>query len=408
MAADKYRHAEEEYFKLRGQFDTGRLSQDSFDEKLRELMVQDEQGRYWMLGADSGKWYLYDGTKWVSGDPFGGAAATEAPPEIVANKTVVPTSAPPPAAASPTSASPPAAPVIAAASGASKPGRSPVLLILIVVVLLLLAGAAFLVYQNRGGLASIAQQPTPITPVLPATITRAPSPTFLAALPTGAQPTLAPLSTSIPDTQVPDTAVPPTVGVPTDTPATLPTAEATSTPVVAVTVVVVTSVPPTVLNTPTLLPTVTNPPPPPTVTPIPATKAPTPVPPTNTPSINAPPGVYVTQITLDPPAPKHNQAANFTATFVNTTGQSQNYNWLIRLFEPAKVGGNKELGKSDPMGITVPIGSSQFTINYVSVKGPGGCVSLYAQAANSVSRFDVQSFPNTDGTPLSVFFDVCP
>ena len=53
---DQYQHSEDEYFKLRGQFDTGRLTQEEFDEKLRALMVQDEQGRYWMLGADSGKW----------------------------------------------------------------------------------------------------------------------------------------------------------------------------------------------------------------------------------------------------------------------------------------------------------------------------------------------------------------
>src|SRR5581483_211767 len=94
MAADKYRHVEDEYFKLRGQFDTGRLTQDQFGEKLRELMVQDDKGRYWMLGADSGKWYYYDGTKWVTGDPFVGAEAPATTAETTVSGSPAPVSSP--------------------------------------------------------------------------------------------------------------------------------------------------------------------------------------------------------------------------------------------------------------------------------------------------------------------------
>src|SRR5581483_9490827 len=165
MAADKYRHVEDEYFKLRGQFDTGRLTQDQFDEKLRELMVQDDKGRYWMLGADSGKWYYYDGTKWVTGDPYTGTAA----PATMAETTVGGTPAP---ASSPQTASPRRAPV---STPPAPSGRGlPLVPILVVLLLLILAAAALFLYQNRGQF--LAQQPpAQITPVLPPTITRAPS-----------------------------------------------------------------------------------------------------------------------------------------------------------------------------------------------------------------------------------------
>ena len=55
MAAEKFRASEDAYFRLRGQFDTGRITAEQFDERVRELAVQDAQGRYWMPGADSGK-----------------------------------------------------------------------------------------------------------------------------------------------------------------------------------------------------------------------------------------------------------------------------------------------------------------------------------------------------------------
>jgi len=32
-------------------------------------MVEDAQGKFWMLGADSGKWYVHDGQTWVEAEP---------------------------------------------------------------------------------------------------------------------------------------------------------------------------------------------------------------------------------------------------------------------------------------------------------------------------------------------------
>ncbi len=65
-----FQRAEDEYFKLKGQATMGRITHEQFEAKLRELMVQDTQGRYWMIGADTGKWYVHNGQAWVEAQPY--------------------------------------------------------------------------------------------------------------------------------------------------------------------------------------------------------------------------------------------------------------------------------------------------------------------------------------------------
>ena len=69
MSNDQFRQAEDQYFLLKGQLETGRITREQFDAALKELMIQDAQGRYWMIGADSGKWYVHDGSAWVEASP---------------------------------------------------------------------------------------------------------------------------------------------------------------------------------------------------------------------------------------------------------------------------------------------------------------------------------------------------
>ena len=89
-------------------------------------------------------------------------------------------------------------------------------------------------------------------------------------------------------------------------------------------------------------------------------------------------------------------------------GSTQNYPWLVLLFDPSKPGANKGFGESTPSPISVPPGVSEFSITHVAVKGPGGCINLYVQAGWKISAFEKPLFPNSDGQPLSVSFDVCP
>lgn len=376
MAADKYRHAEDEYFKLRGQFDTGRLTQEQFDEKLRALMIQDEQGRYWMLGADSGKWYFYDGAKWVQGEPYTAAAGAS-----LAAATVVPASAPPAATAPP----PPV-----------RERRLPLAPLLILLALIGLGIAAFMIFQNRERI--FGAPPPTVVVILPPTITRAPSPTALAMAPTVGLGTLPPLPTVIPATQAP-----------TNPPPTLEPTKPLATTAPPVTVIVVTGAPPPTVALPTLLPTVTSVPTlPPTVAPTRLPPAATNVLPTNTPLPNCPAGVCVSKIEYAPASPKRNQDVTFTATFLNSTKGAQNYNWLILLYDPEKPGNNKGFGESPATQISIPPGESKFSVTYIPVNGPGGCKNLYMRAGWKVNAFDKPLFASPSGEPVTVFFDVCP
>lgn len=64
----KFREVQDEYFRLRGLFSTGRLTQSEFEAALDKLMF-DYQGRYWMIGVNTGKWYVHDGTRWNEAEP---------------------------------------------------------------------------------------------------------------------------------------------------------------------------------------------------------------------------------------------------------------------------------------------------------------------------------------------------
>jgi hypothetical protein len=69
MSSNQFRRAEDQYFSLKGKLASGRIAREQFDAALKELMVQDAQGRWWMLGADSGKWHVHDGQTWVEAQP---------------------------------------------------------------------------------------------------------------------------------------------------------------------------------------------------------------------------------------------------------------------------------------------------------------------------------------------------
>lgn len=90
---------EKRFQELKNKLDAGVISEEEFEAELRELYIMDGEGRYWMIGAQTGQWYYYDGTQWVQASrpeeeiyPI-----TEAPPP----KTVPPSAPVEPAAAVP-------------------------------------------------------------------------------------------------------------------------------------------------------------------------------------------------------------------------------------------------------------------------------------------------------------------
>jgi hypothetical protein len=61
--------AEREYRNLKKQFAAGQLSEADFRARLENMMIEDDQGKWWSIGYETGKWYYHDGEQWVRGDP---------------------------------------------------------------------------------------------------------------------------------------------------------------------------------------------------------------------------------------------------------------------------------------------------------------------------------------------------
>ncbi len=60
------------YVDLRRAFEYGQMNALSYQAAIDELCVQDDYGRYWMIGAETGEWYYHDGCEWIQADPRDG------------------------------------------------------------------------------------------------------------------------------------------------------------------------------------------------------------------------------------------------------------------------------------------------------------------------------------------------
>ncbi|TKJ28084.1 MAG: hypothetical protein CEE40_12465, partial [Chloroflexi bacterium B3_Chlor] len=77
-----FREVEKRFKELKSKLDTGEIDERYFEAELRKLQVLDQQGQYWMIGAQSGLWYYYDGTQWIQANPLEVrvSAPSQAPP----------------------------------------------------------------------------------------------------------------------------------------------------------------------------------------------------------------------------------------------------------------------------------------------------------------------------------------
>lgn len=64
-----FQELEKRYYELRGMRDSGRLSDEAFRDEVGNLELQDDEGRWWSIGAESGSWYVARGGEWVKADP---------------------------------------------------------------------------------------------------------------------------------------------------------------------------------------------------------------------------------------------------------------------------------------------------------------------------------------------------
>jgi len=67
--ADKFRDVEAAFEALRGRLRRGEITSDDYLSGLKQLRFRDDQGRFWMIGLQSGQWYYYNGRDWVQAQP---------------------------------------------------------------------------------------------------------------------------------------------------------------------------------------------------------------------------------------------------------------------------------------------------------------------------------------------------
>jgi hypothetical protein len=68
MPDDRFRRAEQTYAHLKAELAAGRIGPEQFEAALWDSKFELE-GRYWMLGAETGSWYAQDGQSWVPATP---------------------------------------------------------------------------------------------------------------------------------------------------------------------------------------------------------------------------------------------------------------------------------------------------------------------------------------------------
>jgi hypothetical protein len=69
IMANPFQEVVETFSGLKAKFQAGEISRQQFIDEMKKLRLKDDQGRYWMIGAQTGKWYFFDGTDWVQAEP---------------------------------------------------------------------------------------------------------------------------------------------------------------------------------------------------------------------------------------------------------------------------------------------------------------------------------------------------
>ncbi len=60
---------EARFYELRSQLSTGLIAVDEFRREASKLWFEDVEGRTWMIGAQTGQWYVYEDDQWMLAEP---------------------------------------------------------------------------------------------------------------------------------------------------------------------------------------------------------------------------------------------------------------------------------------------------------------------------------------------------
>jgi len=66
-----FQSVQESFERLKKRFQNREISQQGFIDEIKKLCLKDDQGRFWTIGVQTGKWYYFDGKDWLHADPPG-------------------------------------------------------------------------------------------------------------------------------------------------------------------------------------------------------------------------------------------------------------------------------------------------------------------------------------------------
>jgi hypothetical protein len=81
-----FQEVDRRYAELVRQRDAGRISEEEFETQRQQLMVLDDQGRWWTKSSEGEHWHYHDGSAWIRGTP---PSNQETTPESMATPTQV-------------------------------------------------------------------------------------------------------------------------------------------------------------------------------------------------------------------------------------------------------------------------------------------------------------------------------
>ena len=64
-----FQELESKYYELKGKHAAGKLSDQEFLTEVEKLSLQDEQGCWWTIEAQTGQWYVFQEGEWVEAEP---------------------------------------------------------------------------------------------------------------------------------------------------------------------------------------------------------------------------------------------------------------------------------------------------------------------------------------------------
>lgn len=76
-----FREVDRRYAGLKRQHEAGTIGDEEFDDQLKQMMVQDDQDRWWAKSRKTGEWHYHDGEGWVRGTPPGYESSPSPPDE---------------------------------------------------------------------------------------------------------------------------------------------------------------------------------------------------------------------------------------------------------------------------------------------------------------------------------------